>query len=70
MTDAMVVGVVKISALSTSIDKVQMFYLDTKLDYETIKAITSEGFSRIPIAFSQEHPVVIGILLVKTLLCV
>lgn len=45
-----------------------MVYLGSKFNQETVKKIVDAGFSRVPVAFSQEHPVVIGVLLVKTVL--
>jgi CBS domain containing-hemolysin-like protein len=45
-------------------------YLDTKINSETIKKIEQIGFSRIPVAFSEENPVIVGILLVKSLIVI
>lgn len=45
-----------------------MIYLDSKFDQETTSKIIYAGFSRVPVAFSQAYPVVVGILLVKTVL--
>jgi CBS domain containing-hemolysin-like protein len=54
----------------TPIYKVTSLYLDTKINAETIKKIEQIGFSRIPVAFSEEYPVIIGILLVKSLIVI
>lgn len=48
----------------------QLLYLDTKFDQETTSKIVEAGFSRVPVAFSKEYPIVVGILLVKTVLAV
>lgn len=45
-----------------------MLYLETKFDLETAQMINDCGFSRIPIAYSKGYPVVVGVLLVKTVL--
>ena len=70
MTGAMNIGEVPIQEIFTPISKVTKFYLDTNFNSETIKEILKLGFSRIPVAYSQKHPVIVGILLVKTLLAV
>jgi CBS domain containing-hemolysin-like protein len=70
MTGAMNIGEVPIQEIFTPISKVTKFYLDTNFNMETIKEILKLGFSRIPVAYSQKHPVIVGILLVKTLLAV
>jgi CBS domain containing-hemolysin-like protein len=59
---------VSIKEIFTPISKVHQLYLDTKFNSETINLILSLGVSRVPIALSQNYPVIIGVLIVKTLL--
>jgi metal transporter CNNM len=54
----------------TPLNKVMRLFLDTKLTEETMVFIYELGFSRIPVALSKEHPLIIGILLTKSLLLV
>ena len=70
MTGAMNIGEVPIQEIFTPLSKVTKLYLDTNFNMETIKEILKLGFSSIPVAYSQKHPVIVGILLVKTLLAV
>lgn len=70
MKDAMVSAETPVLKMMTPISKVELLFLDTQINVETIKLIVDLGFSRIPVAFSKEKPIIIGILLVKKLLCV
>lgn len=70
MTGAMTLGEHSIHDIYTPIAQVQRIYLDTKFNTETTQKIMETGFSRIPVAFSEEHPVIVGILLVKTCLAI
>jgi CBS domain containing-hemolysin-like protein len=70
MTGALMIGEAKIQEILTPIYKVTELYLDTKINSETIKKIEQIGFSRIPVAFSEENPVIVGILLVKSLIVI
>lgn len=70
MTGAMTIGEVPIQNIYTPIEKVFKVYLDTKFDSETIDKILHAGFSRVPVALSQSNPIIVGILLTKTILAV
>ena len=59
-----------ITDIYTSTTDVFMVYLETRFDAQTIRQIQEAGFSRIPVAYSKNQPVVIGMLLVKTVLAV
>lgn len=61
---------VPIKDIMTPLNKVSRLYLDTVLTESTLRNIFELGFSRIPIAHSKEHPLIIGILLTKSLLLV
>jgi len=45
-------------------------YLDTKFNAETTNMLVKAGFSRVPVAYSESNPIIIGILLVKNILAV
>lgn len=70
MTGAMSIGEAPINDIYTMISKVEMLYLDTLYDAGTVEKITQAGFSRIPVAYSKQYPVIVGVLLVKKLLSV
>lgn len=58
-----------ITKICTPMSKVTCLSLDTKIDNAAIYKILDLGFSRIPVVYSEEHPLIIGVLLVKSLLC-
>lgn len=68
ITNALTIGEHKMHDVYTPIDQVKKIYLGSKMNEETMRQISDAGFSRVPIAFSQEHPVIVGVLLVKTCL--
>lgn len=70
MTGAMSIGEAPINDIYTMISKVEMLYLDTLFDAGTVEKITQAGFSRIPVAYSKQYPVIVGVILVKKLLSV
>ena len=70
LTSAMTIQKAPITDIYTSSIDVYKVYLDTKFDTQTFRQIQDAGFSRIPVAYSKTQPVVIGMLLVKTVLAV
>ena len=70
MTGAMTLQQVPLREIYTPIAKVRQFTLQTKIDGQTIQEILSLGFSRIPVTMCDDHKLVCGILLSKTLLTV
>ena len=70
LTNAMTIQNAPITDIYTSTTDVFMVYLETRFDAQTIRQIQEAGFSRIPVAYSKNQPVVIGMLLVKTVLAV
>lgn len=70
MTNVIASSQVPISEICTSIRKVEKFNLDTRIDNATIEQVLELGFSRIPVNYSKNHQIIIGILLVKSLLLV
>jgi len=59
-------GETTIHDIYTPKSQVFQVFLDTKFTPELAHKISEEGFSRVPVAFSAEFPVIVGILLVKT----
>lgn len=70
MTGAMTIGEVPIFDIYTPIERVVKIYLDTKFNAETTNMLVKAGFSRVPVAYSESNPIIIGILLVKNILAV
>jgi CBS domain containing-hemolysin-like protein len=70
MTGAMDINSVLVQEILTPIYRVDKLYLGTVLDQKVMRVINDRGFSRVPIALSEENPIIVGILLVKSLISV
>ena len=70
MTGAMDINSVLVQEILTPIYRVDKLYLGTVLDQKVMRVINDRGFSRVPIALSVENPIIVGILLVKSLISV
>jgi CBS domain containing-hemolysin-like protein len=70
MTGAMDINSVLVQEILTPIYRVDKLYLGTVLDQKVMRIINDRGFSRVPIALSEENPIIVGILLVKSLISV
>jgi len=70
MTNALTKGDQKINDIYTQNSEVYKVFLDTKFTQTLIKQIADKGFSRIPVAFSEEKPIIVGILLTKSCIAI
>lgn len=70
MTGAMDINSVLVQEILTPIHRVTKLYLGTVLDKNEMRLIHERGYSRVPIALSAENPIVVAVLLVKSLISV
>jgi len=70
MTGAMNINSVLVQEILTPIHRVTKLFLGTVLDQNEMRLIHERGYSRIPIALSEENPIIVGVLLVKSLISV
>jgi CBS domain containing-hemolysin-like protein len=70
MTATLDMSEVMVWEILTPIQRVTKLYLGTVLDYKMLRLINDLGYSRIPVALSEENPIIISILLVKSLISV
>ena len=70
MTGAIDINAVLVEEILTPIHRVDKLYLGTVLDKSKMRLINDRGYSRVPIALSEENPIIIGVLLVKSLISV